>query len=76
VSHPADAPGARPIRVLLTTQLMSRPGGVAQYLRILRPHLQTNVQYFTIGTRSDDEAGGKISVAADAGGGETAILFT
>ena len=45
----------RPIRVLLTTPLMSRPGGVAQYLRILQPYLQDQVQYFTIGSRSEGE---------------------
>jgi glycosyltransferase involved in cell wall biosynthesis len=49
----------RPIRVLLTTPLMSRPGGVAQFLRVLRPHWQNHVQYFTIGSPSDGERVGR-----------------
>jgi len=43
------------IRVLITGPLMSRPGGVAQYLKAIRPHLRNDVQYFTIGSRSDHE---------------------
>jgi glycosyltransferase involved in cell wall biosynthesis len=43
----------KPVRVLLTTPSMSRHGGVSQYWRTLRPHLCEDVQYFTVGSRSD-----------------------
>lgn len=43
------------IRVLLTTPLLSRHGGVAQYMRALQPHWQDSVQYFYIGSRADRE---------------------
>lgn len=43
------------VRVLLTTPLRSKAGGVAGYLHILRPHLSKNVQYLTIGSRSNNE---------------------
>jgi glycosyltransferase involved in cell wall biosynthesis len=43
------------LRVLVTTPLLTKPGGVAQYLRVVRPHLQGDVEYFTIGARSDHE---------------------
>jgi len=43
------------MRVLVTTPLLTKPGGVAQYLRVVRPHLQGDVEYFTIGARSDHE---------------------
>ncbi len=46
---------SRPMRILVTTPLMSRPGGVSQYLRVVRPHMQNDVQYFTIGKRDEDE---------------------
>jgi len=45
----------RPIRVLVTSPPMNRHGGVSQYLRILRSHMRNDVEYFTIGSRSDDE---------------------
>jgi glycosyltransferase involved in cell wall biosynthesis len=45
----------RPIRVLLASPPMNGCGGVAQYMRILRPHMRNDVQYFTIGSRSHDE---------------------
>ena len=47
--------GSRPLRILITTPLMSRPGGVSQYLRVLQPHMRNNMCYFTIGTRCDSE---------------------
>ncbi len=43
------------MRVLVTTPPLGRPGGVSQYLRILRPHFAEDVDYFTVGSRSDDE---------------------
>ena len=45
----------RPMRILLTTPPMSRHGGVASYLRALRPHLQDSVEYFAVGSRCDHE---------------------
>ena len=44
-----------PPRVLVTTPSLSMPGGVAQYMRALRPHLEGEVHYFTVGCRSDNE---------------------
>jgi len=41
------------MRVLVTTPLLTKPGGVAQYLRVVRPHLQDDVEYLTVGARSD-----------------------
>ena len=43
------------MRVLVTTPPMSRPGGVSQYLRVLKPHLHEDVDYFTVGSRADGE---------------------
>jgi glycosyltransferase involved in cell wall biosynthesis len=43
------------VRVLVTTPPMCRPGGVSQYLRVLKPHLHEDVDYFTVGSRSDRE---------------------
>lgn len=48
-------PHDRQIRVLLTTPVANRAGGVAQYLRVVRPHLRNNVQYLTVGSRFNDE---------------------
>lgn len=48
--------GMRPLRVLLTTPITSGRGGVTHYLNAIRPHFQNDVQYFTIGRRSDDES--------------------
>jgi glycosyltransferase involved in cell wall biosynthesis len=56
--HPSGADpasGDRPIRVLMATPDMSRPGGVSQYLRVLRRHLRDSVRYITIGKRSEGE---------------------
>lgn len=49
------------IRALVTTPRASRPGGVGQYLRAIRPHLPDTVRYFTVGSCSDGEG---ISAAA------------
>lgn len=46
----------RPIRVLLTAPPMTGHGGVSQYFRVLRPYLRDDVQYLTIGSRSDKES--------------------
>jgi hypothetical protein len=35
--------------VLLTTPPLERHGGVAQYLRVVRPHLGPGAEYFTVG---------------------------
>jgi glycosyltransferase involved in cell wall biosynthesis len=48
-------PHDRQIRVLLTAPVANRAGGVAQYLRVVRPHLPNNVQYLTVGSRFNDE---------------------
>jgi glycosyltransferase involved in cell wall biosynthesis len=45
----------RPVRVLLTSPSTSRTGGVAEYLRVLQPHLKNSVQYFVVGSRCDGE---------------------
>lgn len=45
----------RPVRVLVTTPLLTGKGGVSQYLSALRPHLRNDVQYLTIGSRSGEE---------------------
>lgn len=50
-----DRGSKAPTRVLLTTPAVHRSGGVAQYMRALRPHLPSKVEYFTIGSRSDHE---------------------
>jgi glycosyltransferase involved in cell wall biosynthesis len=55
------APRYRPIRVLLTSPSTSMPGGVAQYLRVLQPHLGSQVQYFVVGSRREGErVGGSV----------------
>lgn len=43
-------------RVLLTTPLESRPGGVSEYLRVIKPYLADHVDYFTVGSRSENES--------------------
>jgi glycosyltransferase involved in cell wall biosynthesis len=43
------------LRILMTSPLISRPGGVAQYLRVVQPHFQSEIDYFTVGSRSDAE---------------------
>ncbi len=40
----------------------SRPGGVTQYFRSLRPHWTAEVDYFTIGSRSDHESAGAVAL--------------
>lgn len=46
------------MRVLVTTPPTDRSGGVSQYLRILKPHLHEEVDYFTVGSRSEHEGAG------------------
>lgn len=53
--------GGRRLRILVTTPPVERPGGVANYLRVLRAHLSDEVDYFTIGSRSD--RGGMLTTA-------------
>ena len=43
-------------RVLLTTPLESRPGGVSEYLRVIKPYLAEHVDYFTVGSRTENES--------------------
>jgi len=43
-------------RVLVTAPSLSKTGGVAQYLSSLRPHLEEDVHFFTVGARSEDES--------------------
>ena len=50
-----EAPRRNRIGVLVTTPATGRPGGVAQYMRNLRSCLPDEVQYFTVGSRSDNE---------------------
>jgi len=47
--------GQEPLRILMTSPPLSRPGGVAQYVRAVRPHFRSEVDYFTVGSRSDAE---------------------
>jgi len=56
--HVTAACSDRPVRVLLTSPLTSRPGGVARYLGVLQPHLGNDVQYFPIGSHRDGEGVG------------------
>jgi glycosyltransferase involved in cell wall biosynthesis len=44
------------MRVLVTTPLLAKAGGVAEYLRVVRPHLHGDVEYLTVGARSDHES--------------------
>jgi glycosyltransferase involved in cell wall biosynthesis len=37
-------------------------GGVTQYFRSLRPHWRTDVAYFTVGSRADNEGAAKIAL--------------
>jgi glycosyltransferase involved in cell wall biosynthesis len=50
-----------PVRVLLTTPDSSKAGGVARYFNAVRPHLSGNVQYLTVGSRSNN---GRMDIAA------------
>ena len=51
--------GQTPLRILMTSPLLSRPGGVAQYLRVVRPHFHNEIDYLTVGSRSDAEHAGE-----------------
>jgi glycosyltransferase involved in cell wall biosynthesis len=62
IDDAAELAGDRPLRVLVTAPLARKPGGVAQYIRVLQPYLGKDVQYFTVGKRSDDERIGKTLV--------------
>ena len=44
------------MRVLLVTPLLDKPGGVASYYKALQNHLTEEVEYFTVGARTDDES--------------------
>jgi len=44
-------PAARPVHVLLNTPHLDLMGGVANFYRMLRPHLSANVDYFIVGER-------------------------
>ncbi|MEO8053435.1 MAG: glycosyltransferase family 4 protein, partial [Acidobacteriota bacterium] len=48
------------MRVLVTTPLLTKPGGVAQYLRAVRPHLRGDVEYLTVGARFEGESAPKV----------------
>lgn len=48
---------AGPVRVLITVPCLALPGGVANYYRTLRPHLDASKTYFEIGARPG-QAGG------------------
>ena len=50
------------MRVLVTTPLLTKAGGVAQYLRVVRPHLQGDVEYLTVGARSDHESAPEVVI--------------
>jgi glycosyltransferase involved in cell wall biosynthesis len=50
------------MRVLVTTPLLTKPGGVAQYLRVVRPHLRGDVEYLTVGARSDHESAPEVLI--------------
>src|SRR5437588_861250 len=40
--------GQEPLRILMTSPPLSRPGGVAQYVRAVRPHFRSEVDYFSV----------------------------
>jgi glycosyltransferase involved in cell wall biosynthesis len=46
------------LRILMTSPMLSRPGGVAQYLRVVQPHFRSEIDYLTVGSRSDVEHAG------------------
>jgi len=46
-----------PCRVLITVPRLDLPGGVANYYRTLRPHLDAGKTYFEIGARRGDAGG-------------------
>jgi len=43
------------MRVLLTCPTIDKSGGVANYYKILRPYLGDEVEYFTVGSRTDHD---------------------
>ena len=45
----------RSVRVLITTPVLGRRGGVSQYFCTLRPYLKSRVRYFPVGSHSDRE---------------------
>ena len=45
------------MKILLLTPDIEKRGGVANYYRTLRSHLNSSVEYLTVGTRSDDRCG-------------------
>jgi glycosyltransferase involved in cell wall biosynthesis len=46
--------------ILLTCPDLQKGGGVASYCRILQPYLGSDVDYFTVGARNDDEKGWRL----------------
>jgi len=46
------------MRVLLTTPLLDKPGGVANYYKTLHDHLKAVVEYFTVGSRTPGHGSG------------------
>src|SRR6185369_1898743 len=44
-------------KILLTAPDLLKGGGVASYCRMLQPYLGSDVDYFTVGSRKDDENG-------------------
>jgi glycosyltransferase involved in cell wall biosynthesis len=46
----------RALRVLVTGPLLEKPGGVAQYLRVVLPFLHVSAEHFVIGSRCEDES--------------------
>lgn len=48
---------ASTLRVLITVPCLALPGGVANYYRTLRPHLDASKTYFEIGARPGQPAG-------------------
>jgi glycosyltransferase involved in cell wall biosynthesis len=48
-------PKGKWMKILLVTPDLARPGGVANYYRVLRRHLDSQVEYFAVGTRNGSE---------------------
>ena len=46
----------------MTSPALNRSGGVAQYLRTVQPHFRSEIDYFTVGSRSDAERLGRSMV--------------
>jgi glycosyltransferase involved in cell wall biosynthesis len=56
VDEVEDASRRQTVRVLITHPSLERPGGVANYYQIMQPHLSPLADFFTIGSRTENES--------------------